>query len=619
MGKYQLVRRLAIGGMAEVFLAKAAGPMGFEKELVVKRILPHLAEDPQFIEMFLAEAKLAARLNHGNVVQIFDFGEQEESYFIAMEYVDGLDLKTLSRRAFQRGTPMSYPLLARIVSLACEGLAYAHALVNPENGQPLGFIHRDISTDNILVSSTGGVKVVDFGIAKAANVGPQTLSGVLKGKLAYMPPEYLLGSPIDSRADIYALGVVLYELIAGRRPFVADTEPQLMQLIIHDNPVDIGALRMDVPLTLVQVLEKALHKNREARYASCRQMQADLERFLFRCGEPVGALQIAELVKTLSTEPDAPPARRSSQELPAVESASAPTASTRPMRSPSTQSITRPLEATLVTPPSSADTMEEDERLAKLVARPRWRIPLMIAAIMLILMGTAIYGFSRDTVKEPPALAESLHSPPAVPQAPEVPPVAPKALEEQLRPPVSVETPPPPVPSESNPAKRPRKRASKSGTASAPASGGVLRSKLAPAFLTLAPMPSGEEVFVFIGDDPVDLPVKKRPMQPGKYEIEVSGTNQGHRFSRVEIVTLKEGESKPVPLNVERLYVGVQGLPPGKKVLKFDAHTLDSKDMIETYEGWHVLRIVDAATGKEEKRVDCLVVVGSVNCMVKLP
>ncbi|HLK99636.1 MAG TPA: serine/threonine-protein kinase, partial [Myxococcaceae bacterium] len=215
LGKYQLIRKLATGGMAEVFLAKAAGPMGFEKTLVVKRILPHLAEDPAFVEMFLSEAKLAAQLNHPNIVQIFDFGEADDAYFLAMEFIDGPNLRVLLKRASQQGVALPPAVCARLIATACEGLAFAHDFADPGTGELLGLIHRDISPDNVLVSRQGAVKVVDFGIAKAAGQSHKTRSGVIKGKLSYMPPEQLRAKQLDRRADVYALGVVLYELLTG--------------------------------------------------------------------------------------------------------------------------------------------------------------------------------------------------------------------------------------------------------------------------------------------------------------------------------------------------------------------------------------------------------------------
>src|SRR5262249_47010687 len=223
LGKYQLLRKLATGGMAEVFLAKTDGPMGFEKLLVIKRILPHLAEDPQFVEMFLGEAKLAAQLNHPNLVQIFDFGRAEGSYFIAMEYIDGPNLRTLQVRARDLRRMVPFPIAARIVSWAAEGLAYAHDFQDLATGQPLHLVHRDVSPDNILVGRSGTVKLVDFGIAKATGQSHQTQAGTVKGKVAYMAPEQLRGEPLDRRVDLYPLRIGPSELCTGRMPFEGGT------------------------------------------------------------------------------------------------------------------------------------------------------------------------------------------------------------------------------------------------------------------------------------------------------------------------------------------------------------------------------------------------------------
>jgi serine/threonine-protein kinase len=298
VGKYQLVSKLATGGMAEVFLAKAAGPRGFEKTLVVKRILPHLAEDPAFVDMFLAEATLVAQLNHPNIVQIFDFGEVDGTYYLAMEYIDGPNLRVLAKRVRMGGEQLPLALCAKLVSAACEGLAFAHAFCNPETGEPLGLIHRDISSDNILVSRQGAVKVVDFGVAKAAGHGQRTQTGVLKGKVSYMSPEQFQGNSdaLDLRVDVYALGVVLYELICGFKPFNADSEMSMMQAIMRQPPVPVAERRPDVPVALQRILDRALAKSRNQRYPDCHALQADLERFIMSTGEPMGAYQLSQFV-----------------------------------------------------------------------------------------------------------------------------------------------------------------------------------------------------------------------------------------------------------------------------------------------------------------------------------
>ncbi len=302
VGKYQLVSKLATGGMAEVFLAKAAGPMGFEKTLVLKRILPQLAEDPQFVEMFLGEARLAAQLNHPSIVQIFDFGESEGAYYLAMEYIDGPNLRMLAKKAHQRGLELPPPLCAKIISIACDGLAFAHDAVDPDTGEPLHLIHRDVSPDNILVSRQGAVKVVDFGIAKAANQRHVTQAGLMKGKVSYMPPEQLQVQRLDRRVDVYALGVVLYELLTGHKPFDATTEVSIMQAILHEPFVPATSRRPDLPRPLVQILDKAMAKAREQRYPDCRTLQADLERYILSTGEPIGPWQLAQFVAQVSGE-----------------------------------------------------------------------------------------------------------------------------------------------------------------------------------------------------------------------------------------------------------------------------------------------------------------------------
>ena len=213
-GEYQLIKKLATGGMAQIYLARQQGLEGFEKLLVVKRILPHLAENEDFIKMFLDEARIAARLNHPNIVQIFNLGSQDDTFFIAMEYIHGEDVRRVWKRADQAGKDLPVPMVCRIIMDAAAGLDYAHKKTD-QVGKPLGIVHRDISPQNILVTFEGGVKVVDFGIAKAADQATVTKSGVLKGKYSYMSPEQASGQKIDHRTDIFALGTVLYELLTG--------------------------------------------------------------------------------------------------------------------------------------------------------------------------------------------------------------------------------------------------------------------------------------------------------------------------------------------------------------------------------------------------------------------
>ncbi len=316
-----------------MYLAKAAGPKGFEKTLVLKRILPHLAEDPQFVEMFLGEATLAAQLEHPNVVQIFDFGEADGAYYLAMEYIDGPNLRTLSKRARTVGVALPPVCCARIIASACEGLAFAHDFADPKTGEPLGLIHRDISPDNILLSRQGAVKVVDFGIAKAINQTHKTQTGLLKGKIAYMSPEQLQARPFDRRVDVYALGIVLYELLTGQKPFEATTDVSMLKAIVSEPLVPAVSRRPDLPPALGNILAKALSKEPGQRYPDCRTFQADLEHFILSTGESVGAYQLSRLVARVSGDKAgqvAPPPLVSSSGLAATLSdAEAPVAPRR--------------------------------------------------------------------------------------------------------------------------------------------------------------------------------------------------------------------------------------------------------------------------------------------------
>ncbi|MDX2009529.1 MAG: protein kinase [Myxococcaceae bacterium] len=299
-GRYQLIKKLATGGMAEVFLARAAGPGGFEKTLVVKRILPQLAERESFVRMFFAEARIAAQLTHPNIVQIFDFGEDEGSYFIAMEYVDGVTLRAVSKWA-QANTPLAPALAAKLVSLAAEGLGWAHGYANPETGEPLGLVHRDVSADNIMVSRTGAVKVLDFGVVRVDGEENGTQNGALKGKVSYMPREQIVGLPLDGRVDVYALGVVLFVLLTGERPYEKPSEISLMHAILNEAPRPLSDFRADVPEGLVAIVERAMGKTPDERYASCLDLQEALEQFIASQGAVVTTAHLGQLAARVQT------------------------------------------------------------------------------------------------------------------------------------------------------------------------------------------------------------------------------------------------------------------------------------------------------------------------------
>src|SRR5262245_6431898 len=307
IGNYTLVKKLATGGMAEVWLAKQQGIEGFNRHIVVKRILPHLSEDPEFVQMFLNEAKIASRFNHPNIAQIYDLGNGEGQYFIAMEFIHGEDLGRLMRKAWSTGQWIARPLAIRIIAEACKGLFYAHTR-NDEQGRPLRVVHRDISPQNILISFDGSVKLVDFGIAKAADQASMTKSGAIKGKFAYMAPEQAGGKPLDARTDLFALGLVLYELLTGVRPLKRDSELATLQAAL-ECAIEPPSVVAEVPSELDDVVMRALAKAPDDRYRDASAFQMALEEFLIGQRLVATSVQISELMETLFAERRAEEAR----------------------------------------------------------------------------------------------------------------------------------------------------------------------------------------------------------------------------------------------------------------------------------------------------------------------
>jgi serine/threonine protein kinase len=297
-GPYRLLDRVAVGGMAEVFKAKRTGVEGFEKIVAVKRILPHLGDNKEFLDMFVDEAKMVAGLTHPNIVQIFDLGGIEKSYYIAMEFVHGRDLRTIMRRARDKGLRMPLDLSLRVVSQVCSALEYAHRKKD-ERGRPMEIVHRDVSPQNILISFEGDVKLTDFGIAKAATKASNTDRGALRGKLLYMSPEQAWGRPIDRRSDIFSLGIVLYEMVTETKPFLgAGTEMTILELVRQCVVTAPREVNPRVPEALDRVTMKALARDPDERYQDAGEMQRGLEKIL-RERPPVTARDLARFLELL--------------------------------------------------------------------------------------------------------------------------------------------------------------------------------------------------------------------------------------------------------------------------------------------------------------------------------
>jgi serine/threonine protein kinase len=292
VGRYQLLRRLAIGGMAELHLACAKGVGGFQKVVVLKRVLPHLAADAGFVRMFLDEARLAAHLDHPNVVQVIDSGEAEGEYFYAMEYVHGRNVRELLGAASHAGGMPLAVALTICVGIA-SALEHAHGRVDLE-GRPLDLVHRDVSPSNVLVSYDGAVKLTDFGIAKAATRTQETTAGTMKGKIGYMSPEQCRGEPVDRRSDIFSLGVVLFELTTCERLFFGDSDFAVLNKVVAGR-FDPPSHRVpSYPRALERVVLRALELDREARYESAGTLRRELEAFAHDHGLRLGADTLAQ-------------------------------------------------------------------------------------------------------------------------------------------------------------------------------------------------------------------------------------------------------------------------------------------------------------------------------------
>ena len=295
-GKYRCVLRLDSGGMAEVFLAVAQGPVGFNKLFVLKRLREALAENLEHRDMFLHEARLAARLNHPNVVQTYEVGEDDTGIFIAMEYLEGQPLSRIRREITKRGVDVSHAIHARIASEVLCGLHYAHEVADYD-GTPLRIVHRDVSPQNIFVTYDGQVKIVDFGIAKTHDSGTQ--AGIFKGKFAYTAPEQLRGESIDPRADVFTTGIVLWEMLTGEKLLAADNPAQTLSRLLNEPIPDVASLVPAIDPRLNAIVMRALERNPAHRHQSAQAMRDALEEFLVVAGHSVRQDQIARMLGEL--------------------------------------------------------------------------------------------------------------------------------------------------------------------------------------------------------------------------------------------------------------------------------------------------------------------------------
>ncbi|KAB2896996.1 MAG: serine/threonine protein kinase, partial [Kofleriaceae bacterium] len=301
--RYTITERLDAGGMAEVFRGVAESMEGFKKAVAIKRVLPNLTKNQKFVSMFLDEARLSLFLQHANIVQVFDISKTpDNAYFLVMEYVDGCNLKTLIERQKQRGKRLEIPHTIYLMIECCKALNYAHVLEHPETGEPLGIVHRDISPPNILLSKNGEVKLVDFGLAKANSQIESTDPGVVKGKFSYLSPEAASGLDVDHRADVFAVGIILWEMFTGRRLFYGDTDYQTVELVRQARIPSIQALNPEIEPELEAVVRKALARDPNDRYQHAADLGDALAQYLFSRRMKVTARDIAQLVRDAQLE-----------------------------------------------------------------------------------------------------------------------------------------------------------------------------------------------------------------------------------------------------------------------------------------------------------------------------
>jgi len=296
LGKYRLLARLGTGGMAEVLLARLDGPAGFSKHVAIKRMRPELTLHKEFIDLFLEEARTASLLNHANICQVNELSTDGGDYFMVLEYLEGVAVSSALVKALTNPTALPVPFLVCIAQQACEGLHYAHEMAD-EHGRPYNIIHRDISPPNLFVTVGGVVKVLDFGISKSRDSVVKTLTGQIRGKFAYMSPEQLRGEKLDRRSDVFSLGIVLFELLTGRRLFRRKSRLEVFKAIVKERIPTAAEIRSDLPANLVAVLTQALARDREERFTNARAFGEALGESIRELGGPMDDREVGGLVR----------------------------------------------------------------------------------------------------------------------------------------------------------------------------------------------------------------------------------------------------------------------------------------------------------------------------------
>ncbi|WP_164017870.1 serine/threonine protein kinase [Pyxidicoccus trucidator] len=447
-GKYELLRKIASGGMGQIFLAREHGT-GFERLVVLKLILPHLAEDDEFLSMFLDEAGLVARLTHPNLITILDLTEIEGRHCLAMEYVQGDDVRRLDKFSRAHGKPLPVGLILRIIADAAAGLHYAHEARDAQ-GKPLRLVHRDVSPQNILVGFDGGVKVIDFGVAKAATSSQNTATGVLKGKYPYMSPEQANGHSIDARSDLFALGVVMWELLTGKRLFKGESDLMTLRLVKDCQVPRPSQLNPKLPPGLDEILLKALATTPDGRYPDCGAFRLALEDYALNLRLPSSSAHLSAYLREvyaerIATETD--PAKldqlAEDADLDSRSNSSLSGINGGP-RSAASRAVPRPAQGAVPSTRSrqgvAAQPVHEKTRGTSPLGRPDvpprrvpW-VPVAAAGVGLLIAGSALIfmrGAEANPVKPLPphvAVAPPVQPPPSNPQGTRPPDAPPRSV-----------------------------------------------------------------------------------------------------------------------------------------------------------------------------------------------
>ncbi|MCB9739779.1 MAG: serine/threonine protein kinase [Deltaproteobacteria bacterium] len=299
--RYRIIEKIDAGGMAEIYRGEAVSIDGFARTVAIKRILPSMCTDAKFVSMFLDEARLSMQLTHANIVQIFDIGKADDTYFVVMELIDGANLRRLMQRIVDSGGSFPVALACYITMETCRGLAYAHEKAGSD-GKALGIVHRDVSPPNVLISKQGEVKLTDFGLAKAASHATHTDAGVIKGKFAYLSPEVVDGKEVDLRADVYAAGIMLWEMLCGRKLFAGKTDMETVELVRKGDVDKPSRLRTELDDELDRIVLKALARNPKRRYQTARAFEQAIAGFLFKHNLRVTATDMSEWMRGFESD-----------------------------------------------------------------------------------------------------------------------------------------------------------------------------------------------------------------------------------------------------------------------------------------------------------------------------